>query len=255
MRCCSLEESGRSKGKNNSVSSEEVQVDPSKIESLISWQAPKDIKSLRGFLELTGYYRKFVKDYGKIAAPLTDLLKKDAFSWGERAQQPFEALKLSMTQEPVLAMPNFSQPFVIETDASGFGVSAVLMQNGKPITYFGRMLSSRARQCSVYERELMAIVLAIKRWNHYLMGHHFIIRTDQKALKFLLEQRVMDENQQKWVSKLMGNKFEIKYKPDAENRVADALSRHGESAELYAFSIWKYEDKEEWDQEVHKTPK
>ncbi|PHT76006.1 hypothetical protein T459_19528 [Capsicum annuum] len=195
------------------ISSEEVQVDPSKIESLISWQVPKDIKSLRGFLELTGYYRKFVKDYGKIAAPLTDLLKKDAFSWGERAQQPFEALKLSMTQEPVLAMPNFSQPF------------------------------------------LMAIVLAIKRWNHYLMGHHFIIRTDQKALKFLLEQRVMDENQQKWVSKLMGNKFEIKYKPDAENRVADALSRHGKSAELYAFSIWKYEDKEEWDQEVHKTPK
>lgn len=98
---------------------------------------------------------------------MTDLLKKDAFSWGERAQQSFEALKLSMTQVPVLAMPNFSQPFVIETDASRFGVSAVLMQNGKPIAYFSRMLSSRARQCSVYERELMAIVLAIKRWNHY----------------------------------------------------------------------------------------
>ena len=89
-----------------------------------------------------------------------------------------------MTQEPVLAMPNFSQPFVIETNALRFGVGAVLMKNGKPIAYFSRMLSSRARQCSVYERELMAIVLAIKRWNHYLMGIISSLEQIKKPLNF-----------------------------------------------------------------------
>ncbi|XP_028775121.1 uncharacterized protein LOC114732011 [Neltuma alba] len=237
------------------ISSEGVQADPSKIESMVNWPKPKNVKSLRGFLGLTGYYRRFVKNYGKIASPLTDLLRKDAFKWTQEAETAFEELKTAMTTLPVLAMPDFSIPFELETDASGTGVGAVLVQKGKPVAYYSQKLSNRAQQCSVYERELMAIVMAVKKWRHYLWGHKFVIRTDQKALKYLLEQRIVEENQQKWVSKLMGFKFEIVYKPGKENRAADALSRQGESAEMLGFSMWQYDEIEDWEKEVQSDPK
>lgn len=157
------------------ISGEGVRVDPEKIKSMVQWPVPKDIKALRGFLGLTGYYKKFVKDYGKIAAPVTDLLKKDAFQWSDKAHKAFRELKTAMTTTPVLVLPDFSKPFVIETNASGKGVGAVIMQQGRPIAYHSQLLTRKALQGSVYEKELMAIVFAVKKWRSYLLGHYFII--------------------------------------------------------------------------------
>lgn len=101
----------------------------------------------------------------------------------------------------------------------------------------------------------MAIVFAIRKWRSYLLGHYFIIRTDQKALKNLLEQRIIDEDQQKWVSELMGFKCEVHNKPRKDNRVADSLSRRGEIKELNSISMLQLQNWDEWEKEVQQDPK
>jgi hypothetical protein len=214
------------------ISKEGVVVDPNKVESVTKWHTPKNVKGVRGFLGLTGYYRKFIKDYGKVARPLTELTKKDDFGWNEAAQIAYEKLKESLTSAPVLALSNFTQEFTIECDASGVGVGAILTQNKRPVAYFSKALGVRNLMKSAYEKELMAVVLAIQHWRLYLIGRRFVVSTDQKSLKQLLQQRIVTAEQQNWAAKLLGFDFDIVYKPGKSNKGADALSRIHEGWEL-----------------------
>ncbi|KAL4591834.1 hypothetical protein LXL04_004807 [Taraxacum kok-saghyz] len=219
------------------ISGQGVAVDPEKIKAIVEWKSPATLRELRGFLGLTGYYRKFIRGYASIAAPMTDLLKKGNFYWSHEAEKSFAQLKEIMTTAPILAMPDFQQVFIIETDASGYGVGAVLMQEGHPIAYYSQVLGTRNRTKPIYEKELIAIVWAVQKWRHFLLGRHFIIRTDQKSLRFSLEQWVIRNQYQKWVCKLMGYQFKIHYKKGTTNMAADALSRKLETdSELQTIS-------------------
>ena len=189
------------------------------------WLVPKSVKGLRGFLGLTGYYRKFIKDYGTIAAPLTAFLKKDAFAWNAQAGSAFVSLKQAVSSPPVLALPDFSKPFMVEFDASGSGIGAVLMQDHRPLAFHSQALKGKRLHLSTYEKEFLALVTTVKRWRPYLVGKPFIIKTDQQSLKYLLEQRVGTPAQQKWITKLLGYSFLVEYKKGQENKAADALSR------------------------------
>jgi hypothetical protein len=117
------------------VGKDGVRVDPKKIEAMQDWSHPKTFKILRGFLGLTGYYRKFVKNYGKIAAHLTALLKKNSFTWTPAAPLDFQTLKTVMCTTPVLALPNFTKIFLLECNASREGIGTVLMQEGRPLAF------------------------------------------------------------------------------------------------------------------------
>ena len=219
------------------ISNTGVTVDQSKVQAMTDWPVPTSVTELRGFLGLTGYYRKFVRDYGLIARPLTNLLRKGKFTWSSEADTAFNKLKEAMTSTPTLALPNFSMPFVIETDASGDGIGAVLSQNGQPITFMSRSLGVTKKVWSTYAREMLAVIVGIRTWRPYLLGRKFTIQTDQRSLRYMLEQRILTPEQQKWMSKLVGYDYDIVYKPGKTNSAADALSRVPNSPILNALSV------------------
>ena len=121
-----------------------------------------------------------------LLGPLIELLEKDNFKWGPQANTAFQALKIAMSRNPTLALPNFSWPFIVETDASGIGIGAVLLQDERPLAFFSQALPQHARLKSVYERELIAVVRAIQKCQHYLLGRKLTVHTNQRSLKFLL---------------------------------------------------------------------
>ena len=208
------------------VSEEGIATEPAKIEVVVNWPVPANLKELRGFLGLSGYYRKFVRHYGMISQRLTHLLRKNIpFVWSSEAQSAFDQLKRALTTAPVLPLPNFQKQFVIETDACDTGVGAVLLQDGHPLAFVSKGLGLRTKGLSTYEKEYMAVLLAVERWRTYLQHAEFLILTDHISLSHLEDQRLHTSWQQKMFTKLLGLQFKIRYKKGIDNRAADALSR------------------------------
>lgn len=159
---CSFEQ-GKVEYLGHVISKVGVSTYESKVKVMLNWGHPKSIKDLRGFLGLTGYYRRFIKNFTTISKPLTNLLKKGNFSWTIEATQAFEELKQAMVQAPVLALPIFLIYFIIEVDASGKGILTVLMQGVRPIAFISQALSSRHLGLSTYKKELIALLFAMKK--------------------------------------------------------------------------------------------
>lgn len=149
------------------ISAAGVSVDNDKICAILDWPPPSTPTKLRGFLGLTGYYRRFVRHYATIASPLTDLLQANQFHWTDQAASAFADLKRAMTTLPTLALPDFSKSFDVTTDASGSGIGAVLSQADHPIAFFSKKMGPRMQSSSAYTRELYAITEAVRKWRQY----------------------------------------------------------------------------------------
>lgn len=227
------------------ISDQGVATDPSKTEAMLNWPIPTSFTELRGFLGLTGYYRRFVHRYGLLAKPFTVLLQQKTLQWPPSAQEAFEKLKTAMSSTPVLGIPDFSRPFFVETDASDLGIGDVLLQDNHPIAYLSKALGIRNQKLSAYEKEFMVIMLAVDRWRPYLSRGPFTIKTDHRSLCNLTDQQLTSDLQRKAMTKLVGLQFTIKCKHGPDNVVADALSRIPQQVSACAISqgkpIWLQE--------------
>ncbi|XP_075079357.1 uncharacterized protein LOC107827306 [Nicotiana tabacum] len=166
-----------------------IKMDQQKIQAITDWPPPKDIHALRAFLGLCNFYRRFVKNYSLIAVPLTELLKKvTPWEWGPKRAEAFNALKAAMSSSPVLALPDLAKPFEVQTDASDYALSGVLLQEGHPVAYESRKLKDAERRYAAHEKELLAVVHCLRLWRHYLLGTPFVVKTNNTAVSHFMTQ-------------------------------------------------------------------
>ncbi|KAL4100697.1 hypothetical protein QTP88_020731 [Uroleucon formosanum] len=212
------------------ITDEGVKPDPQKISCVKQFPIPRNVKEVKSFLGLSGYYRRFIRNYGQIAKPLTSLLKKDVpYRWSDICQTSFETLKNLLTQAPILQYPDFQKPFNLTCDASNYAIGCILSQGpiGKdlPIAFASRTLNKAEINYNTTEKELTSIVWGIKVFRPYLFGQHFNIITDHRALVWLFNITDPGSRLTRWRLKLEEYQYTIHFKPGVNNTNADALSR------------------------------
>ncbi|KAL6562636.1 hypothetical protein OROGR_003643 [Orobanche gracilis] len=205
-----------------------VSADPDKIKAIVEWSLPKNVSEARSFHGLATFYRRFIRDFSSIMAPITNCLRKGEFRWSQSATEAFELVKKKMTEAPVLRHPDFNKVFEVACDASGVGIGGVLSQDNHPIAFFSEKLNeSRRTKYSTYEKEFYALVRCLEHWRYYLLPKEFVLWSDHDALKFTNDQKKLKEKHARWVETLQDFSFVLKHRSGVENVVADALSRIG----------------------------
>ncbi|CAH8547811.1 unnamed protein product [Dicrocoelium dendriticum] len=211
-----------------------IRSDPSKVQDIISWPIPESVEEVRSFLGLASYYRRFVKNYADMAAPLHRLTEKGRpFHWSPQCQESFDELRHALASTPILVFPDVSPqaaPFILDTDASDVGIGAVLSQVSgdgmeRVIAYASRKLTKPERNYCTTRKEMLALVSFVKHFRHFLLGRHFIVRTDHQALRWLREFREPEGQVARWQEQLQAFDFECQHRPGKQHRNADALSR------------------------------
>jgi len=226
------------------VSTEGVGMEPSRVAAIEEWPEPKTFRELQVFLGFANFYRRFIAKYSKVVAPLTNMLKgmqegkkTGPFGFAEAQRQSFNALKKAFTSAGVLVHFDPSKPIMLETDASGFAIGAVLSQqhtdinnpanrHWKPVAYFSRKMIPAENNYETHDQELLAIVAAFKQWRHYLEGsaHTVLVKTDHNSLKYFMTKKDLNRRQARWAERLSAFDFEIVYRTGKSNP-ADGPSR------------------------------
>ncbi|XP_060177823.1 uncharacterized protein LOC132607758 [Lycium barbarum] len=212
------------------ISERGIEVDQAKIDVISKLPPPISVKGVRSFLGHAGFYRRFIKDFSKVANPLCKLLEKEAkFVFDEKCQKAFEELKVRLTTAPIIISPDWSLPFELMCDASCLAIGAVLGQRHNkimhPIYYASRTLNAAQMNYTVTEQELFAIVFAFEKFRAYLLGSKVVVYTDHAALRYLMEKKEAKPRLIRWVLLLQEFNFEVKDRKGTENQVADHLSR------------------------------
>src|SRR5450759_702690 len=212
-----------------------IAVDLEKVTAILALIRPSNVKEVRGFLGMVGYYRRFVEGYAKLALPLTKLLKETPFQWTKRQEEAFKELKMRMVKAPMMVAPDFDKVFYVTSDASGFCVGVILWQYGedkeeRPIYYCSRQMSPAEKNYTTTERECLPIIYACKKFRHYLLGYDVVTHTDHAAIRHLVNKPDLSGRLARWIMLLQEFQYQIKVKPGLGNKNVDFLSRLEEAA-------------------------
>jgi hypothetical protein len=212
------------------VSGEGISTDPEKIAAVTRWPIPKSVHDVRSFLGICSYYRRFIKNFSEIARPLYKLTEKgEKFNWSQECQVAMTTLQRCLTSAPILCYPDTTKTFILDTDASGFGMGAVLSQihdnQEHVVAYYSKIPSKPERQYCVTRRELLAIVQSIKHFHHYLYGTQLLVRRDHGDLNWLLNFKIPEGQMARWLEVLASYHFTIQHRPGRQHSNADGSSR------------------------------
>lgn len=238
------------------ISKSGIKANPDKVKTIANFPLPRNIKELRSFLGMSGFYRRFIKDYAKLAKPLTSLLREEDghvsknFSktkqivLSDEQKDAFHKIKNSLTSDEVLlSFPDFQKEFELTTDASNFALGAVLSQNGKPITFLSRTLNKAEENYAANEKEMLAIIWALTSLRNFLYGSRKVkIFTDHQPLTYALSNKNNNSKMKRWKAILEEYNYELKYKPGKSNIVADALSRIPATSKINSLSVTQHSD-------------
>lgn len=222
------------------ISEKGVRADEKNVEVIRKFPRPTSLAEVQRFIGMSSYYRKFIKNFAQMAQPLHALCKKNAeFTWSKACETAFENLKSALCNQPVLCFPDFTRTFYISTDASFYAVGAYISNekppNDRPIEYFSKSLNTAQINYATTHKELLAIILAIERFAHYIWGKHFVVHTDHEALTYLFNQSKPGSRLLRWKLLLAEYDFDIIHRPGKHNVVSDCLSRI-KYAEIHFFS-------------------
>jgi len=215
------------------ISDKGIRMDQRKVQAILEWPAPTNVKETQSFLGFANFYRRFIRGYSGIVKPLTDLTRDEMpWEWGLEQQKAFQEIKKRFQEEPVLLQFDPAKKIKVETDASDYAMGMVLCQEDEsgrwhPVAFYSRKMNPTEENYPVHDKELMAIVEAFKEWRHYLQGPKFTVEvlSDHKNLTYFTTTKQLNRRQARWAEELAQYNFTIKYQKGSENGRADALSR------------------------------
>jgi len=215
-----------------------IKMSEEKVEAVLGWKTPNSLTEVQSFLGFANFYRRFIKNYSRVAKPLTELTKKEkgkGWAWNHEAEAAFKDLKHRFTTAPILAHFDPAKPVIVETDASDFALGAILSQRDKegrlhPVAFHSRKFQPVEINYEIHDKELLAIVDAFKHWRRYCQGatHQVQVLSDHHNLEYFTTNKVLNRRQARWTQELAGIDFKIFYRPGLQNGKPDALSRRPE---------------------------
>jgi len=217
------------------ITQEGLKMDDHKVKAILDWEPLKSILALKSFLGLTSYYRKFIKNFAKMAAPLTNLLKKSArtYEWDGTCDEAFETLKGILVKTLMLKLLDFDKDFEIHSDASDFAIGGVLVQEGRSVAFESKKLNEIERRWPTHEKEMWAVIHYLKTWGHYISSKDVVVWIDNVTLKYFATQPKLSSKQVKWQNTLALFNVDIRHKPEKENVVPNALNRKHQLKVMY----------------------